>query len=114
MEDFKKKNVVRKSSTNKSHSKKSNDTLKDKSFAKNSSKNLNREESKNKHSSYTNLAINESTLLNQMKGKIPIYKKTKDLPKHTGKILKDFSKGKLGSQEKSQKDLIQKNHIKSL
>lgn len=49
-----------------------------------------------------------------MKGKIPIYKKTKDLPKNAGKILKDFSKGKLVSQEKSQKDFIQKNHIKSL
>ncbi len=57
LEDFKKKNVVRKVSANKSQSKKSIDTLKDKSFTKNSSKHLN-DESKNKYSSHTTLNIN--------------------------------------------------------
>lgn len=49
-----------------------------------------------------------------MKGKIPIYKKNKEPMKNSGKIIKDFSKGKLGSEEKSQKDLLQRNHIKSV
>lgn len=112
MENFKKKNIVRKVSANKSQSKKSIDTQKDKSFTKNSSKHLH-DESKNKYSSHTTLTINESNFLSQMKGKIPIYKKNKEPPKNLGKIVKDFSKGKLGSEEKSQKDLIMKNHIKS-
>jgi len=33
-----------------------------------------------------------------MKGKIPICKKNKDPPKGSGKIVKEFSKGKLGSE----------------
>lgn len=96
-----KKKVLRKISNNKSNSKHSADTQKEKSFAKNSSKHIHPQyldETKNKYNSYTALNnINESNFLSQVKGKIPVYKKPKDLAKDSGKIVKDFSKRKLGS-----------------
>ncbi len=97
-----KKKVTRKISSNKSQSKHSVETQKDKSFAKNSSKNLhtqNLDETKNKYSSHTaQNDINESNFLSQVKGKIPLYKKPKDLTKDSIKLVKDFSKTKLGSE----------------
>jgi len=76
-----KKKILRKISSNKSNSKHSVDTQKDKSFAKNSSKNIHPQyldETKNKYNSYTALNnINESNCLSHGKGKIPIYRKAK-------------------------------------
>jgi hypothetical protein len=51
--------------------------------------------------------------LSQVKGKIPFYKKPKDLTKDSIKLVKDFSKTKLGSEEKTFKVSSNKNNIKS-
>ncbi len=79
----------------------SSDTFKDKSSAKNKSKHIHSQfsdELNNKYSSYTTLNINESNHLTELKGKIPLYKKPKDLVKNPGKLVKEFSKGKIGSE----------------
>jgi hypothetical protein len=72
------------------------------------------DETKNKYSSHTILNnINESNFLSQVKGKIPLYKKPKDLTKDSIKLVKDFSKTKLRSEEKTFKVSSNKNNIKS-
>jgi hypothetical protein len=72
------------------------------------------DETKNKYSSHTTLNnINESNFLSQVKGKIPLYKKPKDLVKDSIRLVKDFSKTKLESEEKNFKVSSNKNNVKS-